>query len=574
MHDLIWPKVKGINELEIKMEKYRRKRRQMLVAIDQGDYKPRIDKPFEKYEEELEFDERWFVTTGKWRYCITVPFEMNTLRDENHSEDCVNTPKIIKKEICCNSSCNSLENKYCMNETKFKVDEYKDERELNPRGKNYRHNSTFSLLGVEHLNNQSGSSQLNINSANLLYSNLEKESCSFSLPNNEFKASENEQIHNFDKGIDEERLFQSLKFKIKSFRQNLSEDKSQVVENHSNKMNELRQRTEVRLEKLSLNLDLENSSSKVEYLRSIGLKPISRLKNDIQSNAGSKFFSQNPSKTQTPSFEDKLKLLNLDGKVFDGDAEKFHEFLSLLKNKMRQFDFTDDEKLKILIKMICPRLQQRLALIGDRPVNSYEKALVLLRRLCKKAKDLTYSYANKIIHMKAMSRSSNERFVNLLKVLYEAEEDKITKKINTSVLMRVAIAAVLKRSERRQCLIGTNGLKEFTIKHLIKFLEGKLKEAKIKKPRNNAKRNRHCPLCTGPHLLRNCSRFNRMNLEKRLNTVRKLGLCENCFSKKHQAQQCLFFPCKTCRAYKHHKIHSCRSVIKQDLTDETEEENI
>lgn len=59
-----------------------------------------------------------------------------------------------------------------------------------------------------------------------------------------------------------------------------------------------------------------------------------------------------------------------------------------------------------------------------------------------------------------------------------------------------------------------------------------------------------CPMCSAPHMLRDCPRFMGQSFENREATLFRNGWCINCLSPTHTVQHCLGKPCKVCG--KHH----------------------
>lgn len=68
-----------------------------------------------------------------------------------------------------------------------------------------------------------------------------------------------------------------------------------------------------------------------------------------------------------------------------------------------------------------------------------------------------------------------------------------------------------------------------------------------------------CQICKTPHKIYQCEKFNKMSVSERHQTVRKLGLCINCFSNKHLIKDCTASKCKICQCKHNTLLHFERS---------------
>lgn len=64
-----------------------------------------------------------------------------------------------------------------------------------------------------------------------------------------------------------------------------------------------------------------------------------------------------------------------------------------------------------------------------------------------------------------------------------------------------------------------------------------------------------CPLCNRLHAIRQCSRFQVMNIEQKLRAVAHHGLCMNCLAQSHQRRQCSSENCHRCYLDHHSLLH-------------------
>lgn len=65
----------------------------------------------------------------------------------------------------------------------------------------------------------------------------------------------------------------------------------------------------------------------------------------------------------------------------------------------------------------------------------------------------------------------------------------------------------------------------------------------------------NCVVCSGPHKLYMCEKFNTMSVKERFSTVSNNKLCYNCFHTGHSAQHCRYGNCKTCHKRHNTKLH-------------------
>ncbi|KAI5645574.1 putative peptidase (DUF1758) domain-containing protein [Phthorimaea operculella] len=73
--------------------------------------------------------------------------------------------------------------------------------------------------------------------------------------------------------------------------------------------------------------------------------------------------------------------------------------------------------------------------------------------------------------------------------------------------------------------------------------------------KNNQTRKRLCVLCSAPHPLYSCQKFLDLNIQDRIQIVRKHRLCENCMnSPTHTANDCKYGPCRKCETKKHNTL--------------------
>ncbi|KAL4154334.1 hypothetical protein QTP88_000213 [Uroleucon formosanum] len=69
-----------------------------------------------------------------------------------------------------------------------------------------------------------------------------------------------------------------------------------------------------------------------------------------------------------------------------------------------------------------------------------------------------------------------------------------------------------------------------------------------------------CPLCSAPHKLYSCDKFNKLTIHDRRQTVAKLSLCYNCLNAGHRVESCYFPNCPKCGLRHNSKLHEDKGV--------------
>lgn len=80
-----------------------------------------------------------------------------------------------------------------------------------------------------------------------------------------------------------------------------------------------------------------------------------------------------------------------------------------------------------------------------------------------------------------------------------------------------------------------------------------------------------CHICGENHKIQNCERFKSMNYNERSDSIKKAGLCVNCFRANHRVNECKASSCKKCDRRHHTMLHAVRfKETSQSVETETE----
>lgn len=68
-----------------------------------------------------------------------------------------------------------------------------------------------------------------------------------------------------------------------------------------------------------------------------------------------------------------------------------------------------------------------------------------------------------------------------------------------------------------------------------------------------------CHVCGENHKLHNCESFKAMSHNEKTESIKKAGLCFNCFRANHKVNECRASSCKKCERRHHTMLHSVKS---------------
>ncbi|KAJ8961538.1 hypothetical protein NQ318_014790 [Aromia moschata] len=87
-----------------------------------------------------------------------------------------------------------------------------------------------------------------------------------------------------------------------------------------------------------------------------------------------------------------------------------------------------------------------------------------------------------------------------------------------------------------------------------------------------------CPFCKNSHYIYHCKDFQALPVKSRLDEIKKLKLCLNCFRENHFAQECKSSGCKKCKRRHNTLLHfeNCNktSVNNNSIQNQTSEQNV
>jgi len=67
--------------------------------------------------------------------------------------------------------------------------------------------------------------------------------------------------------------------------------------------------------------------------------------------------------------------------------------------------------------------------------------------------------------------------------------------------------------------------------------------------------NKGCPLCQGDHKIYQCQKMRDLNIQSRINEIKRLNLCLNCLGRGHTVKNCKARNCKQCNKKHNSLLH-------------------
>ncbi|KAJ8976819.1 hypothetical protein NQ317_008713 [Molorchus minor] len=83
-----------------------------------------------------------------------------------------------------------------------------------------------------------------------------------------------------------------------------------------------------------------------------------------------------------------------------------------------------------------------------------------------------------------------------------------------------------------------------------------------------------CTFCKGEHYIQDCAEFLQLDVNDRIENVKKLRLCINCLRPGHMVKQCRSSSCRNCKSRHNSLLHLESPAKKVDSTEETKAESV
>ncbi|KAJ8979780.1 hypothetical protein NQ317_007688 [Molorchus minor] len=83
-----------------------------------------------------------------------------------------------------------------------------------------------------------------------------------------------------------------------------------------------------------------------------------------------------------------------------------------------------------------------------------------------------------------------------------------------------------------------------------------------------------CTFCKGEHYIQDCAEFLQLDVNDRIENVKKLRLCINCLRTGHMVKQCRSSSCRNCKSRYNSLLHLESPAKKVDSTEETKAESV
>lgn len=350
------------------------------------------------------------------------------------------------------------------------------------------------------------------------------------------------------------------------------EDRIVSIENVKIEFNGTQDQIEIEAENLDEQM-LERSSFEDSYFATTAIaKKIlvdfrKKRQADVDSNHSNRSSQQNSDSLNG------IKLPTIDLPKFDGGYESWVEFRdtfsSLIEENATITNIQKFHYLRAALSGIAAQVIKSIELSSD----NYKIAWDLLCDRFNNKRLLVYNHVKALFDLEVIVKESASKIRRLLDAINKhlralSNLGQPIKHWDTLIIYMIGIkldSVTLREWETRK---AGNDLP--TLDDLKKFLKSRADLLETIGVKNVEKRqgvhNKHtksfvaasvikCPFCSDSHNIYNCEKFAKLEIEKRLDEVKKLKLCINCLKTGHYVQFCRSSRCKTCKGKHNVLLH-------------------